>query len=102
MLHDDGLEHLWLLIRLCLREGGRLYLEGVAWSREDAAAWPQRESGPMRSYDPARALDEVRRQGARVLHREGVAEAARAVRGDQFGVGGSAGGLSFSLPAALY
>jgi hypothetical protein len=80
-LHHDGLEHFWLLVRMALRSGGRLYLEGVAWSREDAAAWPQRESGPVRPFDPASVLAEVRRHGARVVHREGVAEAQRAVRG---------------------
>ncbi|WP_170286055.1 hypothetical protein [Nocardioides rubriscoriae] len=80
-LDPDGVEHLWLLLRLSLDRGGLLFVEGVSWSREDAAAWPQRDSGPVRSFDPDRVLDEVRRLGARVVHREGVAEGRRAARG---------------------
>ena len=74
-------EHFLRFCSMVLRDGGRLYLEGVARTPRDSHAWQvEREAGKVRSLDPRRVVAAAEAAGGRIVSRAGFDEAARAVR----------------------
>ena len=77
----DAAEAFFLLCSMVLRPGGRAYLEGVARTPREARVWSaSRETGRIRSLDPARVAEQAVAAGGRIVSRAGFDEAARAVR----------------------
>ena len=81
-LAPDGMDNFWRLVRLLLRRGGDLYLEGQTWPRGAAgAAAAAAGSGRLRPLSPRVVADDARRAGGEILLQEGVADAVRALTG---------------------
>jgi hypothetical protein len=80
-LTPDSSEAFFRLCSMVLRRGGRAYLEGVARTPREAREWAAtRETGRIRSLDPARVAEQAAAAGGRIVSRAGFADAARAVR----------------------
>lgn len=80
-LAPEGHEGFWRFTSMALARGGRAYLEGVSRSPHECREWQRHhEAGRVYPVDPHDLVAAAQAAGGTVVHREGFASAARAVR----------------------
>lgn len=81
-LHPQAKPGFWQFASTALAAGGRAYLEGVGRSAAQCRAWEKETgAGHLWPLDPHDVAAAAQQSGGRVIHREGIAAASRAVSG---------------------